>query len=239
MKRSFDVRIFGTLLVVAALNACDTASPVEGEFGDCAPCGWVLVKLGAEPFPTGSSGTFLIKTGSSIPEFWPSYSGLGSTEAGRPGEYRVMAGVPWGLHAPPGDTLRVWVKAVWYDKARNEALVDRDSVLITVRYPSALNGSQPEDTAALTLHRRLGFIGGSVTGSPVPLTITASGPEIRSVTTDGNREFSFIGLRVGSYTVRISGVPDGLTCVEPTQSQSFTVVAGQGTVVNFSCSPQT
>ena len=87
---------------------------------------------------------------------------------------------------------------------------------------------------------RTSVIVGNMTADTGPLagvTVTLSGTESRTMTTDANGQFSAAGLRAGSYTVAISGTPSTVTCATP--SQSVTVAAGESKVVSFSCTVNT
>ena len=83
---------------------------------------------------------------------------------------------------------------------------------------------------------RTSAIFGSVTSSGVGLagiTATLTGPETKTATTDAGGQFSAAGLRAGTYTVAISGVPATVTCA--TTSQSVVVAAGESKVAAFAC----
>ena len=87
---------------------------------------------------------------------------------------------------------------------------------------------------------RTSAIIGSVTADTGPLagvTVTLSGTESRTMTTDANGQFSASGLRAGSYTVAITGTPNTVTCATP--SMSVTVAAGESKVASFSCTTNT
>ena len=132
-----------------SLGACEsTTDESYKDIPDCSPCGWVLLELSAEPFEKKPGTIFHVSTRA----FDSIYGGYGSTEGTEPGEYEILGGIPWGSPPPPGDTLQVWVVAVWHDAPSNAALVARDSVVATVRL-RPLKEPRAFDTVAITLRR--------------------------------------------------------------------------------------
>ena len=83
---------------------------------------------------------------------------------------------------------------------------------------------------------RTSAVFGSVTSGSAGLagvTVTLTGPETKTATTDANGQFSAAALRAGTYVVAISGTPSTVTCA--TTSQSVTVAAGEIKVASFAC----
>ncbi len=72
----------------------------------------------------------------------------------------------------------------------------------------------------------------TVDGDELPkVTVTLSGTESRSATTDGFGAYAFAELRAGSYTVVISGFPENVSF--PASSRDFTLGVGQAATLDF------
>jgi hypothetical protein len=81
---------------------------------------------------------------------------------------------------------------------------------------------------------RTSSISGAVTvdGSPLAeVTVTLTGTESRTATTGADGRYSFAGLRDGSYTLDISGFPDGVSFLAT--SRSLTLEVGEHAQVDF------
>ena len=63
------------------------------------------------------------------------------------------------------------------------------------------------------------------------VTVTLSGTESRTTTTDRAGAYAFTELRAGSYTVTISGYPESVSF--PATSENVTLAVGETAVVNF------
>ena len=83
---------------------------------------------------------------------------------------------------------------------------------------------------------RTSAIIGSVTsaaGGLEGVTVTMGSPDTRVLITDADGQFSAVGLLSGTYTITITGVPDGMTC--GTTTQNLTVAPGESKVAAFAC----
>ena len=77
---------------------------------------------------------------------------LGTAVGAEPGAHRVRVGSHGGGAALAGDSMVVWVVAVWHEEPRNEALVDIDSVMVRA-YLRPRGEAEPELRVTLALER--------------------------------------------------------------------------------------
>lgn len=71
-------------------------------------------------------------------------------------------------------------------------------------------------------------------GEPLSgVTVTGSGPMDFERTTDANGLYLFSDAEPGTYTLQITGTPEGVTC--PTTEKTATVTADDDAVVDWEC----
>ncbi len=138
------------------------------------------------------------------------------------GMYRAYNGVPVGGTATVGHYC-IHVQAS--DSARNGTGGPNPNLSTSI-IESNLTWQPPAPAVgSIVGHVRLGS--GGVAG----MTVQVGG---MTTTTASDGSYSFQALTPGPWTVSISGIPAGITCT-PT-AKSTTVVAGQTSTVDFSCS---